>query len=75
MQVAAVARCRPDAASGWVWGSESTWRMLVDIVREEGPRAIFAGLGARLAKVAPACAVMISSYEAAKLAFLTTETP
>ena len=73
MQVHAVTRGTHECAPGWFWRTDSTWRLLVEIVREEGPRAVFAGLGARLAKVAPACAVMISSYEAAKLAFLQSD--
>jgi hypothetical protein len=41
--------------------------MIHRIVAEEGASGMFAGLGARLAKVAPACAIMISSYEVSKL--------
>jgi solute carrier family 25 protein 39/40 len=45
----------------------STMTVLRRIVAEEGAGALFSGLGARLAKVAPACAIMISSYEVCKL--------
>ena len=40
------------------------------IARAEGPRALFAGAGPRLLKVAPACAIMIGTYEYAKALFL-----
>jgi len=36
------------------------------ILAEEGPRALFAGAMPRLLKVAPACAIMIGTYEYAK---------
>ncbi|KAF9433050.1 hypothetical protein BGZ76_009948 [Entomortierella beljakovae] len=38
------------------------------IVREEGYRGLWRGLTARIAKVAPSCAIMISSYEIGKKA-------
>ncbi|XP_023329941.1 solute carrier family 25 member 40 isoform X2 [Eurytemora carolleeae] len=34
-----------------------------DILKQSGPRGLFAGLTPRILKVAPACAIMISSYE------------
>jgi solute carrier family 25 protein 39/40 len=39
------------------------------IIGEAGARGLFAGLGPRLAKVSPACAIMIGSYEAGKTYF------
>ncbi|KAA0165628.1 hypothetical protein FNF27_07636 [Cafeteria roenbergensis] len=45
----------------------STLEALLTVAREEGAASLFTGLGARVAKVAPACAIMISSYEACKL--------
>ena len=39
------------------------------IVAKEGLQGLFTGLIPRLAKVAPACAIMISSYEAGKRYF------
>ncbi|BGP34353.1 Carrier protein, mitochondrial [Rhodotorula toruloides] len=41
----------------------STLHLLRDLVHTEGPRAMFAGLAPRLAKVGPACGVMIGVYE------------
>jgi len=37
-----------------------------ELVTEQGVRALFSGLTPRLLKVAPACAIMISSYEGCK---------
>jgi solute carrier family 25 protein 39/40 len=42
-----------------------------NIVRRHGWRGLFAGLGPRIAKVAPACGVMIGTYETAKQYFAT----
>ena len=41
----------------------STLSLLEEIVRVEGSRALFAGIGPRIAKIAPACGIMISSFE------------
>lgn len=37
-----------------------------ELIAEQGARALFSGLTPRLLKVAPACAIMISSYESCK---------
>lgn len=42
---------------------------LAQIVRDDGAGALAAGMGARMAKVAPACAIMVSSYEMGKRFF------
>jgi solute carrier family 25 protein 39/40 len=39
------------------------------VLSEAGPRGLFAGLGPRLAKVSPACAIMVGSYELGKAFF------
>ena len=44
-------------------GSSSTWSVAAQVVRTEGYQALFAGLTPRLAKIAPACGIMISCYE------------
>jgi Mitochondrial carrier protein len=48
---------------------QRAWPLLLKLCREEGPRGMFRGLSARVAKVAPACAIMISSYEGGKSLF------
>ena len=50
-------------------GNGSTPQVLRAIWREEGLRGIFRGNTARILKIAPACAIMISSYETGKRAF------
>lgn len=52
---------------------QGTIDLLRFIAREEGSAGLFSGLGARIAKVAPACAIMISSYELGKLFFAGVE--
>ncbi|KAI9504471.1 mitochondrial carrier domain-containing protein [Coemansia spiralis] len=45
----------------------SLGQVIRHIVSTEGPRGLFAGLAPRLMKVAPSCAIMISSYELGKV--------
>ncbi|XP_043546281.1 solute carrier family 25 member 40 isoform X2 [Chiloscyllium plagiosum] len=47
----------------------ATWKIMERIVTESGFRGLFVGLLPRLMKVAPACAIMISSYEYGKSFF------
>lgn len=47
-------------------GNGSTPRVLREILREEGVSGAFRGLTARIFKIAPACAIMIASYESGK---------
>ncbi|XP_017565881.1 solute carrier family 25 member 39 isoform X3 [Pygocentrus nattereri] len=47
----------------------STWHIMKNIWSEVGYRGLFAGLSPRVIKVAPACAVMISTYEFGKAFF------
>ncbi|KAG8573779.1 hypothetical protein GDO81_012546 [Engystomops pustulosus] len=49
--------------------STSTWKIMYRITSESGFRGLFAGLSPRLIKVAPACAIMISTYEFGKSFF------
>ena len=43
--------------------------LLVKMAAEEGRAGLCAGMGTRVAKVAPSCAIMISSYEMGKRFF------
>ncbi|XP_077474690.1 mitochondrial glutathione transporter SLC25A39 isoform X2 [Stigmatopora argus] len=47
----------------------STWHIMRDIWSDVGYRGLFAGFMPRVIKVAPACAVMISTYEFGKAFF------
>ncbi|KAI0238709.1 Solute carrier family 25 member 40 [Lamellibrachia satsuma] len=47
----------------------STWQMIMRIYRQSGISALYSGLVPRVVKVAPACAVMISTYEYGKCVF------
>ncbi|NXD36050.1 S2540 protein, partial [Copsychus sechellarum] len=48
---------------------KSTWAVLRNIVARNGITGLFAGITPRLFKVAPACAIMISTYEYGKSFF------
>ncbi|GBF61609.1 mitochondrial carrier protein [Trichophyton mentagrophytes] len=58
-----VGKTRQQVASG---SSGSIPRFLLSILQEEGLQGLFRGWAARCLKVAPACAIMISSYEVGK---------
>ncbi|KAL4229466.1 hypothetical protein ACF0H5_012504 [Mactra antiquata] len=47
----------------------STWKLIENLYRQQGIKALFTGLTPRIVKVAPACAIMISSYEYCKKFF------
>jgi len=47
----------------------NTLSILKTIIKEEGYRGLLTGLTPRVAEIAPACAIMISSYEIAKSYF------
>ena len=49
--------------------SKSTLDVAREIVRAQGPSGLYVGLMPRILKVAPACAIMISSYEHCKRYF------
>lgn len=60
----------PSSAATSVYSpAHPTSAVLRFVVREEGVRGLYAGVGARLAKVAPSCAIMIATYEAGKALF------
>mmetsp|Transcript_16523 Transcript_16523/g.18675 ORF Transcript_16523/g.18675 Transcript_16523/m.18675 type:complete len:339 (+) Transcript_16523:307-1323(+) len=49
-------------------------RMIIrKIIREEGYQGLITGIGPRLLKVSPACAIMLSSYELGKQFFLDND--
>jgi len=54
-------------------GNPKAYEVARQIWRQHGVKGFFTGLPARLAKVPPACAIMISSYEVAKLYFSSDE--
>ncbi|EMD41816.1 hypothetical protein CERSUDRAFT_42350 [Gelatoporia subvermispora B] len=41
----------------------ATFPLLLDIIRTEGFAALYAGIGPRIAKIAPACGIMITCFE------------
>ncbi|XP_067930227.1 mitochondrial glutathione transporter SLC25A40-like [Watersipora subatra] len=47
----------------------STYSMMSSLYKQQGVAALFSGFGPRVLKVAPACAIMISSYEYCKRLF------
>ena len=47
-------------------GAGSLRTVFRDVVTRHGYAGLFAGLVPRVAKIAPACAIMITSYEAGK---------
>lgn len=47
----------------------ATWKLIQNLYRQQGISALFSGLAPRTIKVAPACAIMISSYEHCKAFF------
>ncbi|KAI8834174.1 mitochondrial carrier domain-containing protein [Chytriomyces cf. hyalinus JEL632] len=44
-------------------------KVMQSVIREDGIKGLFVGLSPRIAKIAPACAIMISSYESWKRYF------
>ena len=62
--------CEQKVSAGQVTRQKPTLTVLRLIVRESGVRGLFVGTLARVMKVAPACAIMISSYELGKIFFL-----
>lgn len=45
----------------------ATIPLIRQIVRTEGVKALYAGLTPRIAKIAPACGIMISCYEVCRI--------
>lgn len=53
-------------AGGRMLGAGSLRTVLREVISSHGYSGLFTGLTPRVAKIAPACAIMISSYEACK---------
>lgn len=51
------------------FSQRSTMKVVQEVLAAEGFQGLMTGWSARLAKITPACAIMISSYEAGKLYF------
>lgn len=66
-----VGKTRLQICDDATWGPKkpSMFVFLLDIYRKEGIRALYAGFVPRALKIAPACAIMISSYEIGKKIF------
>ncbi|KHJ44247.1 hypothetical protein D918_05599 [Trichuris suis] len=56
-------------AYGQKRASFSTWRSLACLWKQHGIQSLFTGIVPRLVKVAPACAIMIATYDYGKLMF------
>ncbi|KAI4457325.1 hypothetical protein MML48_7g00010060 [Holotrichia oblita] len=54
---------------------KTTWEIMRHLYHEFGFRGLFTGLAPRLIKVAPACAIMIATFEHSKLAFYRLANP
>ncbi len=70
------------AGSGWLSGSVvlvqlaegktmPIWATLRQVQREGGTRALFTGVGPRAVRAAPACAIVLASYEVLKAMHLS----
>ncbi|EDQ85718.1 uncharacterized protein MONBRDRAFT_28991 [Monosiga brevicollis MX1] len=59
-----------NAAASLRKGRETAWYIIRDVLRTHGYRGLWAGLTPRIAKTAPACAIMISTYEYSKRIFM-----
>ncbi len=55
-----------ESRSGSSLGAGSLVTVLRHVIKEHGYSGLFTGLTPRVAKIAPACAIMIASYEAGK---------
>lgn len=53
----------------WKGGNDSVIEVLRNVVSKHGNTGLYAGLVPRMAKISPACAIMISSYESFKKYF------
>eukprot|EP01062_Namystynia_karyoxenos_P079360 TRINITY_DN834_c1_g1_i1.p1 TRINITY_DN834_c1_g1~~TRINITY_DN834_c1_g1_i1.p1 ORF type:complete len:332 (+),score=88.24 TRINITY_DN834_c1_g1_i1:70-1065(+) len=61
-----VVKTRRQLALAMEGSDHGLWRTFREVRAQEGAAALYAGLFPRVAKVSPACAIMIGVYEAAK---------
>lgn len=66
------ARSRSGVASVESSGSASLWSTLARMARDEGVPALFTGATPRVARVTPACGIMLGSYELVKVLLLAS---
>jgi len=52
--------------------ASGSFSLLLQILRTEGAEALFAGLTPRVAKIAPACGIMIASFEVRRFSIFLT---
>ena len=57
---------------GHAQSQKNMFKFLSSIAKKEGTRALYTGLTARVVKIAPSCAIMISSYEISKKFFTSS---
>ncbi|KAL7752513.1 hypothetical protein RI367_002047 [Sorochytrium milnesiophthora] len=59
----------PNTASSFLYDTNGVWTILRHIWQTEGASGLLRGLAPRVIKVAPSCAIMVSSYEFGKQIF------
>lgn len=59
------------APQGCAKPEKNMFKFLTSIARREGVGSLYTGLAARVVKIAPSCAIMISSYEISKKLFIS----
>jgi len=52
-----------------------TFPLIMEIIHNEGWRALFAGIGPRMIKIAPACGIMIACFEGVGKALIAKAPP
>jgi solute carrier family 25 protein 39/40 len=68
-EVGAAAMATTASAAATKEPQATTFQLMLNIARSEGLSGWFTGVGPRVVKVAPACAIMISTYEIGKSIF------
>ncbi len=65
-----IGQTNPTTSGARALGAGSLQTVIRDVISGHGYGGLFAGLTPRIGKIAPACAIMISSYEASKKYFI-----